>query len=119
VEEDHSDNTLPETDLLSPDLRGGQGNPNGEGKIHAAGGNQEEFATSKAINHRGPEPSFEHIAHQDEAVQHVLVIRAVNADVLEDVVQVVRRETSARPLREDTTEKANGNTLAVAGCEVC
>ena len=83
VEEDHGDDTLPESKFARMvDLFRGQGDPDGERAAHAAGGDQEERTTAHAVDHHGPEPSLKHVDHENEAVEHVLVVRAGDAEVL-------------------------------------
>ena len=75
VEEDHRDDTLaPGLVVLVRKLLGGQGDPDGEGAAHAGRRDQEKWTTTEAVNHQSPEPSLEHIDHEDEAVEHVLVV---------------------------------------------
>ena len=114
MEENHGDDTLSKSHLLwILELRGGQGNPDGERAAHSAGGDQEERTTAKTVDHHGPEPSLKHVDHEDESVELVLVVRAVDADVFQDVVQVVCRQTGAGELREDTAAETDKDTVAV------
>ena len=82
VEENHGDDTLSVSRLRRMlELGGGQGNPDGERAGHPAGGDQEERTTAKTVDHAGPEPGLKHVDHEDESVEHVLVVRAVDTDV--------------------------------------
>jgi hypothetical protein len=115
VEEDHGDDTLAESGGLRVcDLLGGQGDPDGERAAHSAGGNQEQWATTDSVNHPSPEPSLKHVAHQDESVEHVLVVGAVDAEVFQDVVEVVCRQAGTGKLREHTAAHTDEDAVAVA-----
>lgn len=90
VEEDHRNDSLAESKVLWILDRGGsQRDPNGKGTTHATCCRKKQRPATESVNHAGPEPGFEHVAHEDEAIQHVLVVRGVDADVVEDVVQIV------------------------------
>lgn len=115
MEENHGNDTLSKSKLLRMvELGGGQGNPDGECAAHAAGGNQEKWTTAKTVDHQSPEPSLKHVNHQDKSVEHVLVVWAVDAQIFQDVVQVVCSQTGARELRENTAAETDENTVAVA-----
>ena len=96
MEEDHSNDSLAIARLRRIlELRGCQGNPNGEGADHSTRSNQEQWTTAESVNHAGPEPRLKHVDHQNESVEHVLVVCAVDANVQQDVVEVVCRQTGA------------------------
>lgn len=116
VEENHGNDTLSVARLFRMlELCGGQGNPYSECAAHSAGGDQEQRTTAATVNHESPEPSFKHVNHEDESVEHILVVRAVDTESLQDVVQVVCCQTGAGELREDTASEADKHTVAVAG----
>ncbi len=98
MEEDHGNHALTVALLASLKLFGRQGDPNGEGTSHTTASNQEQLASADAVNHIRPEPGFEHVAHEDEAIKHVLVGSAGITDVVEDVGEVVCCETGSGEL---------------------
>lgn len=115
MEEDHGDDTFTKSQLVRMHkLRSGQCNPYCECAAHPARSDQEQRTTAKTIDHASPEPSFNHIYHQDEAVELVLIIRAVDAKIFQDVVQVVCRQAGAGELGEDTAAKTDKDPIAVA-----
>ena len=115
VEEDHGDDTLAESELIRVrDLLGGQGDPDGERAAHSAGGDQEQGTTTDSVDHPSPEPSLKHVAHQDETVEHVLVMGAVDTKVLQDVVEVVCRQAGTGKLGEPTAAHTDEDAVAVA-----
>lgn len=114
VEENHGDDSLSIPSLVRMlELSGGQGNPDSERAAHSARGDQEERATATTVDHASPEPSLKHIDHQDESVEHILVIGAVDSECLQDIVQVVRRQAGAGELREDAASETDKYTVAV------
>jgi len=87
MEENHGNDTLSESQLVGVlELGGRQGDPDGESAAHPAGGDQKEWTTTKTVDHQGPKPSLKHVHHQDEAIEHVLVVRAGDAKVFQDVM---------------------------------
>lgn len=102
VEKNNGDDTLSKGDFMRLQVLGGQGDPDGKCAAHSTGSNQEQPTPAETIDHVTPKPSLKHVAHQNKSVEHVLVVRAGNAKVLKNVVQVVRGQTGARELRKDT-----------------
>ena len=115
VEENHGDDTLPETDITSLQVLSGQGNPDGESAAHATRSNQEEWTTADAVDHERPEPSLNHVDHENETVELVLVVGTRFPNGIKNVVEVIGSQTRARKLGENTAAQADEDTIAVAG----
>ena len=115
VEEDHGDDTLPKTDITGLQVLGSQGNPDGERAAHTTRSNQEEWTTADAVNHERPEPSLNHVNHENKTVELVLVLGIRFPNGIKDVVEVIGRQTRARELGEDTAAQADEDTIAVSG----
>jgi hypothetical protein len=134
VEEDHGDDALAPRRLFGVlQLFGSEGDPGSKRAAHAASSDltlslvdvvsdesrhthQEQRSTTKSIDHRSPKPRLQHIYHQDETVELVLVVGTVDTDGLEDIVQVVSCQTGAGELGEDTTAKTEEDTFAIGLC---
>ena len=115
MEEDHGDDAFSETDITSLQVLGSQGNPDGESAAHATRSNQEEWTTTNAVDHERPEPSLDHVDHENETVELVLVIGTRVPNGIKDVVEVIGSQTRAGKLGEDAAAQADEDTIAVAG----
>ena len=114
VEENHGDDTLSEAGITGLQVLGGQGNPNGESATHATCSNQEEWTTSDAVDHERPEPSLNHVDHENETIELVVVVGRRFPYGVKDVEEVIGSQTCAGKLGENTTAQADEDTIAVA-----
>lgn len=114
VEEDHEDDGAP----VSLDARGGESlranGPNHEAAAHASGGDKEERAATKLIDEEAHGGGNDAVPDVQDTVDLELHVGVLDADAVEHTGDVVRDETVAGPLGEQTSREQDKKPVAVA-----
>lgn len=91
----------------------GSDGPADKHDAHTTGGDEEKRATTGLVDGECHAAGDEHVPDVEAAVDDVLGFRVLNADLRQDVSDVVRHERVARQLREETGADADKHAVAV------
>lgn len=86
-----------------------------EEEEHANGGGDEEKTTTDLVNKGGGDESPSQVPDLKDTVDEELVSAVGNTDSFQNCVEVVRDETIAGPLGEESDGNDDAHTLAVSG----
>lgn len=107
-------------DGVSRGLGAVKGESRGHGRLqreehkHTGGRGDEEQATAGAVNHERSEDGPAQVPDGENTVDQELDGRVCDTDRVEDLVEVVRHKTVARPLGEESDGDDDPHALAVA-----
>lgn len=113
MEEDHNNDTFASTSRASLILNCSQGNPHRKGAAHSSIAGKEEWSTSEAVNKKSEDTSFDPVGDADDPVQSVLELRVRDANLGQDLSEVVASQASTGKLREQTTTDADEEAISV------
>lgn len=113
VDEDES-NLSPSSssDSMLGELGSADG-PDAERSAHTGGGEEEKRATTELVNEETHGDSSEEVDDVKDTVDLETSLWALDTSSFKDLVHVVRDETVARPLREESKRDENDKTVAV------
>jgi hypothetical protein len=107
-DEDEREEGTTSTSVLSLFVRSGHGSDDGIRDKHTSGRDDEEWATTSLLDGHGCGDGDDEVVDGEDTVDEGLIVRARDADTVQDLGEVVGDKTVSGPLGEDTNTDLEG-----------